>query len=245
MIDFNMDGVIQWNLAHKQEERLAKRSLQDNSAHFGYYFATMIGNCLRRGYWDKTKGNTLNMDALRRITLGNIIQGFGDECIMNSYDNIAEIERSFTIPIKTPNVLEDEYVYIIGRMDHLLTFTKKNNSRYYCPIEAKYLIDKLVKDLDEPKPHHLWQMAPYQLTMGKANGFLYYIDHHLKAKTFEIEFNHDIWEQAVARVISLHDWVKNETLPPAEAMYAKKEHYMKGDCYWCSYWRECQKEEKK
>lgn len=243
IFDFDMDDIIRWNLQRTQEERIAARASTDNLAHFGYYYASAIGNCLRKGYWDKLSGNTLDMDALRRITLGNIIQDFGDKCIMNSYDNIAEIERSFTIPIKTPNVLEDEYIYITGRMDHLLTFTQKNNRRYYCPIEAKYLIDKLVKDLEKPKEYHLWQMAPYQLAMGQANGFLYYIDHHLKAKTFEIPFDHDIWEQAIARTISLHDWIKNDELPQAEAMYA--DNYLKGNCWWCSYYKDCKKVEQK
>jgi len=239
-----MDNIISLELLKMENERINRRNDENQQGvHFGYYSISEISYCLRRHFWSLKQRKPAGLDGLRRMELGNIIQDWSDKLLIRHYkDQIVRIERTITIPIQTPNVKE-EWIFLTGRIDHLLSFKTPNNRRYFCPIEAKYLVDQLVSNLKEPKTGHLYQINSYLLGMSGESGFLYYIDHHLRSKTFNIDFSLDIWNETKDRLFTLHSYVKEDELPPAEAMYA--DDYLKGSCWFCPYYKNCKIEEEK
>jgi len=242
--DFEMDNMIKLKLITESQERAEQRAdEQQKGIHFGYYNISQPGECLRRQYWDYTQGNTPGLGGLRNMKLGEIVQNWTNQVLIDYYkDELVIIERTLTIPIQTPNIQTEEWIYLTGRIDHLVSFKAKNNRRYFCPIEAKYLVDKLINQLKEPKRKHLYQTNSYMLAMNGDTGFIYYVDHHLEAKTFKLSFDQELWKETKNRVISLHDYIKHQELPPAEAMFKDE---MKGDCWFCPFNNECRKLEEK
>jgi len=233
---FDMDTVIMDYLWDEYREKQLKYMDQEENAQYRYYNISMIGYCLRRHYWTKTGQNVPNEATLRFGEFGNIIQDWSDDVLKKIYgDDIVQIERSITIPIKLPKQ-NTEYIYAVGRIDHLLSVRNRNNMRFYYPIEAKYKINKLVSKINDVEKKHKWQIQTYCLSMGSKKCLIYYIDHHFKAKTFHMDYDENLVYEGFDRLITLHDYVENQVIPPAEAMYDPD---MKGDCWFCPFNKKC------
>jgi CRISPR/Cas system-associated exonuclease Cas4 (RecB family) len=237
-----MNEVMSDYLWKNYRDRQVRYSNQEINASFGYYSISMIGMCLRRHYWSKTETNAPSDETLRMGALGNIIQDWSDNILKETYgDDLVKIEQSVTMPIQLPKVTKLEYVYLNGRIDHLLTIRKPTNHRYFYPIEAKYKVNKLINMIKEPDKKHKWQLLTYCLIKGASNCIIYYIDHRFKAKTFHIPMDIDFVLEGFDRIKTVHSYIENDSLPPAEAMYVDE---FKGDCYFCPFSRRCQEIER-
>lgn len=247
MPNFDADYIL---MKHLVEEQKHKHHDRDINTNLGYYNISQVYKCLRMHYYSIYDPQSLCGDGLRRVSMGNIMQDYIDPIIVNHFKDetnqfktVTRIERSLAIPIKMPGE-NTGYIYATGRIDHLLAYKLEDNYRYYFPIECKYLIDKLVGDLLEPKPIHLFQINLYLLAMGGQSGAIYYVDHHLNIKTFYMDLDLDIIEEAFNRLVGLHYFVKASKLPPAEAMYNQNnKDYLKGQCYFCPYYKQCKQVE--
>ena len=237
---FCADTLITQQLRNIQLERQIKFSKNDQSLNQGFYSITGSKYCIRRSKMTRGIPMGLNDEALRRVTMGNIMQDYVDGLMIREYGrDLTKIERSITQLVD-----RKKKVYLTGRIDHLPTFRIKGNFRYYYPIEAKYKIDKLVKDMKEVPKDYLFQPNLYMANMGATEGSIYFVDHHLRAKTFHLELDNDIIDEAYDRTLTLHDYVVHDELPPAEAMYSD-EKWLKSQCWFCPVKNECNKIERK
>lgn len=195
-----------------------------------------------RKHWDSLfKWSEMSMDGLRNTALGNIIQDWMNYKLRKAYDNVVRLEKPVTIPLFE---LTKKPIFLTGRIDHTINLTDEENFRFCYPIEAKYLVNKLVDDMNEIPKDYLFQPQSYMASQGAPRGKIYFIDHHFKAKTFQLDLDFELIQEGFNRIISLHDWVEEKQMPPAEALYSN-EKWLRGQCYFCPIRRQCYEKEKK
>jgi len=247
---FNMEEIIDRYLKEKQLSRKARFDQQlPEETHFNsnYYYISAIGYCLRKHYYLKRIGSELDATGLRNVELGNIVQDYLDKLIMMHYavqynENVTKIERSITIPLIDWQNEND--IYLTGRIDHLLAFTDSKNFRYFFPIECKYLVNRSVDSIKAPFKNHLYQIQTYMLAMGSDGGAIYYVDHSLRTKTFNIALDRKLIKEGFDRIVTVHSYLEENVVPPAEARFSDDPEF-RGSCRFCAFYRQCKEQEEK
>ena len=221
----SISRIIVDYLKQKHDEEKKERKI-------GYYFPAHLPYCLRRQYWDYVDPVEPSIEDLKIFFLGDLIH----EAVENILEKKlkAKSERKILIPI---DVLQG--IFIAGRADSV--YEDEEGNVYVVEIKTinslTYRDKKTheIKELDKPKPHHVYQIMPY-LYAFNARGIIIYIERNtFKTKEFEVLKDPAIMREVMERAKRLHEYLLTRTLPPPEAKHDPANRWQ---CSYCPYkWR--------
>lgn len=198
----------------------------------GKYFPSEAGLCLRKIWYSYKFPAQIEPDLLKIFEMGNIVHDFIVQVLKS--DKISDIKL---LKSEFPFKVKVEDFEISGRVDNLIMV--QASGKIYL-VEVKSVKD--LKYIKEASPHNIVQLQLYMHFVGVHNGILLYIDKsNLKTKGFEIQYNEKEALRIIERFKTLHEHLKNNELPEAEARVHKELGWM---CKLCEYRDECQTQTK-
>jgi CRISPR-associated exonuclease Cas4 len=194
----------------------------------GRYYPSEIGYCMRKVWFSYKYPMETEKDLIRIFHLGNILHDF-IVSVLKSEKNpeveLLETELPFRMNI-------DDFI-ISGRIDDLV-LVKEDNRKFLVEVKSTRSVDAIT----EPVHTHLVQLQLYMHAMGIHDGIILYVEkNNLHSKTFEVKFDEEIAKQAVQRFKTLHEHLKLNKVPEAEAKNNEKIKWM---CKYCEYKDRCE-----
>jgi CRISPR-associated exonuclease Cas4 len=196
------------------------------------FYPSEIGFCIRRNWFIHKRPKDLELELLKIFESGNLIHNWFKNVLFNAYtkDIISEFRY------EEPLVFKEDFE-IRGKFDDMISL-KVNG-------EQKLIEVKTVRDIhyaDKVKKHHFMQINFYLSMLNLDKGYVIYIDRKdLKYKVFEVKTSKEVFNEMVKRARQLHEHLKNNKIPFAEAKFDKDREW---ECSYCVYRKECQECEK-
>lgn len=208
MIDFNK--LID---SHLERERHPKK--------IGRYYPSEIGSCIRKTWYSYKQPKPTDTSLVRIFEAGNMLHDFIDEVIRSEKNPEVKLLES-EMPIK----LEQEDFVISGRIDNLILIKLKDKKVLVEVKSCKFL----PKDF---KKEHEMQLQLYMSATDVHDGMILYIQKdNLQAIWFNIEYDKDKAEKILERFQFLHDSLKQDNIPEAEAKHDSDKDWMCDNCPW-------------
>lgn len=198
---------------------------EDKEREIGTYYASEIGSCYRQ-IWFKFKNPKPIDAATKRIfARGDIMHEFVRNVLARHPETrVIQSEQSVRIPDTETGLV------IAGRFDNFIEM-KQGESVL---IEVKST--KSLEYLTKPYPHHVMQIMPYLLIRKNLKGVILYIDNDLQIKTFEIQFDWEVFREVILRARFIHKCLTENIIPPAECKLSSEK---KWQCNYCNYSKTC------
>lgn len=216
MIDF--DRLI--------EQHLKRESYPKTT---GRYYPSEIGGCMRKIWFSYKQPVAPQADTVRIFHLGNMIHSFIAEVLMSDKTPEVELVQS-EVPVK----MTFGDITVSGRIDDLMR-VKADGKEYLLEVKST----KWLGRQNEPSPIHMMQLQLYMHAQDVPRGILLYMEKNtLKSKSFEVAYEPDMAHAAIERFKKLHAHVKDNSMPPAEAMAGDGTRWM---CDYCDYRGVCEK----
>lgn len=205
MIDFNK--LIENYLAREVKAR-----------KIGRYYASDVGNCLRRVWFSYKLPKQLSLKTLKIFKAGEMLHDFIVNVIRSEKNKDVELlQNEMPIQIDAGDFL------IIGRVDDVVLVKTK---------AKKMLIElKTAKSLPEAcKLEHQLQLQIYMAALGIKDGMVVYIQKdNLETVSFNVTYSEALFKHALERFKTLHHCLISNTCPEPEG---KKFHWMCNGCPW-------------
>jgi CRISPR-associated exonuclease Cas4 len=217
MIDFNelVDKHLHRELRPKQ---------------LGRYYPSEIGFCMRKTWYSYKFPQETTADLVKIFQAGNMIHNFVADVLKSEKTPEVELLQS-EVPFRE-NIKD---FVVSGRADDLL-IVKADNKKVLVEVKST----SMIKCVDGPSDLHELQLQIYMHFLGIQNGLILYIEKNtLQSKVFEVEYDKDKVEKTLKRFDILHEKLKNDTLPAAEAKKDKNKEWM---CKYCEYEERCGKQ---
>jgi len=209
------------------EKNRNRRPPRDDSV-----YASELGYCKRRTYYAHTDPREHPPETLMLFEVGDIIHKKFDELLKASTAElgIAEIIPEGYICLYLP---EDD-LRITGYFDNLLIF---NDGR-------RHLIEKKsasrIDNLDSPFNHHLLQTTVYQKATGADTAEIVYCNKNdMQVKSFDIDFNPEIFDEAIYRAKDVHYAMRNGAPPEPEGRLTPSRRW---ECKYCLWPDNCERD---
>lgn len=187
-----------------------------------------IGQCMRYLYYSYTLPREEKEEKLKVFAIGNKVHDIIKEAFVQYnkvYGDFKDMQFEYPIEISI-----DDFK-IKGRADILLTLF--DNSKVVIEIKSTSDISKILT----PDESHVWQTIFYIKATNASQGIIAYVEkNNMKIKQFDVYMNEDIYSQILARFLRLKEFLKTNTLPPAEYYFDKNKSWM---CKNCPYREEC------
>jgi CRISPR/Cas system-associated exonuclease Cas4 (RecB family) len=217
MIDF--DKLID---SHLQRELRPKT--------IGRYYPSEIGNCLRKVWFTYKKPRELDKEKIKVLQVGVMLHDFIAEVLKS--DKLREIRL---VEAEVPFRLNFPEFSVSGRVDDVLIVEKEQKKIL---VEVKSV--KMLSMAKEASLPHLMQIQLYMHALKIPDGLILYVEKpSLKTKEFEVRYDPEMVKQVLERFASLHDHLKGDRIPDAEAKKTKAMEWM---CRYCEYAEECGEE---
>ena len=220
-MELNFENIITDYLRKKSEED--RKELK-----FGKYSASSLGICVRKNFYSYLYPSEFELsgDKLRIFAAGNAMHEWIAKVLANnSFTELIDSEKELAILDVENDIL------ISGRLDDLIML-KNSASEERIIVEVKST--KSLAYLDAPQEQHLMQVQIYLKALSTYNikkAVLLYIEKNsLKTRSFDVYYDHALFRKAIDRARTLHGYLLNKTLPPAEAKLDKKQNYQCGYC---------------
>ena len=218
---FDFDKMIENHIAREHKPK-----------QIGRYYPSEVGNCLRKVWYSYKYPQEVDVDTLKIFEVGNMLHGFVVEVLRSEKNKNIEL-LSAELPIK----IESEDFVVSGRVDDLI-LVKESEKRVLVEVKST----RNVEFIEEPQSNHVSQLMFYMTATDVHDGIMLYIDkNNLHSKIFEIPFDEFKAAEIVDRFNFLHDHLKGNKLPFAEAKRISDMAWM---CKFCEYKNKCDKEEK-
>lgn len=219
MIDF--DKLVDNHIAREHRPK-----------QIGRYYPSEVGSCMRKLWYSYKYPQEVDSDLLKIFEAGNIIHGFVVEVLKSEKNKDVELLKS-----EMPFKIENEDFTVSGRVDDLVLVKASGKSVL---VEVKSTKD--LSFVKSPQTNHVMQLMFYMEATGVHNGIILYIDkNNLKSKVFEVEFDSHKAAEIFDRFEFLHEHLKEDEIPEAEAKAAKDMNWM---CKYCEYLDKCDNNEK-
>lgn len=217
MIDFN-----------KLIDKHLKREFRPKKV--GRYYPSEIANCLRKVWYSYREPKETPAETVRIFQAGNIMHDFVVDVLKS--EKTPEVELLWSeYPFKMDM---DDYL-VSGRVDNLILLRMSGK---VILVEVKST--RSLKYLEKPQPHHLMQLQLYMHATGVHNGVLLYIERNsLSTRVFDVDFKHEVADEAIKRFSSLHLHLKEDKIPDPEARMKESRNW---ECSYCDYRTECYQE---
>jgi len=198
----------------------------------GRYYPSEVGSCLRKLWYSYKYPQDIDSGLRRIFEVGDMLHGFVVEVLKSEKNKDVKLLKS-----ELPFLIEVEDFIISGRVDDLILVKSSGKNVL---VEVKSTKD--VSFVKKPQTNHVMQLMFYMEATGVHNGIILYIDkNNLESKIFEVEFDARKASDIFDRFSFLHEHLKNDGLPDAEA---KKVSDMNWMCKFCEYKEKCNKDEK-
>jgi CRISPR/Cas system-associated exonuclease Cas4 (RecB family) len=219
MIDF--DKLVDGHIAREHRPK-----------QIGRYYPSEVGSCLRKLWYSYKYPLEVDSDLLKIFEAGNIIHGFVVEVLKSEKNKDVELLKS-----EMPFKIEAEDFVVSGRVDDLVLVKASGKNVL---VEVKSTKD--ISFVKKPQTNHVMQLMFYMEATGVHNGIVLYIDKNdLKSKVFEVEFDSHRAAEIFDRFKFLHEHLKKDAVPEAEAKGVEGIKWM---CKYCEYKEKCNKNEK-
>jgi len=214
MIDFNalIDSHLHREIKPKQE---------------GRYYPSEIGNCIRKTWYTYKKPKETEADLVKIFQMGNMIHDFIADVIRSEKNPDIELLKS-EVPFQVP---VDEFI-ISGRVDDILLMKVSGRTVL---VEVKST--KMLSMIKEPNASHIMQLQVYLHYLRHQHGLIVYVEKNtLQTKSFPVEYDPKVAEEALKRFRRLHLAVKNNEIPEPEARLVPGRSW---ECNYCGWKEEC------
>lgn len=196
----------------------------------GKYYPSEVGTCLRKLWYSYKFPTQVKPDLLKIFEVGDIMHDFVVRVLKSEKNKDVEL-LEYEIPFK----IEYEDFLISGRVDDLILL-KISGKTVLVEVKSCGML-KMVK---KPSRHHIMQLQLYMHATGVHNGLLLYVEkNNLQTKTFIIEFDELVVQEALTRFKELHKGLITNHVLVAEA---KRNDDIKWMCKNCEYSEKCGKE---
>jgi CRISPR/Cas system-associated exonuclease Cas4 (RecB family) len=187
---------------------------------------------LRKLWYSYKYPQEIDSDLRKIFEAGNIIHGFVVEVLKSEKNKDVKLVKS-----EMPFKIDAKDFVVSGRVDDLV-FVKVLEKNVLVEVKST----KDVSSIKTPQTNHVMQLTFYMYATGVHDGVILYIDkNNLKSKVFEFKFDHKKGDEIFNRFIFLHDHLKKDELPEAEAKKVKDMSWM---CKFCEYREKCDNSEK-
>ena len=205
MIDFN-----------KLIENYLSRELKVKKV--GRYYASDVGNCLRRIWFSYKFPKQVDVKVLKIFKAGEILHDFIANVIKSEKNKDVEL-ISNEIPIQ----IDAKDFVIYGKVDDVI-LVKAGNKKILVEI-------KTATNLPERhKMEHELQLQIYMGALGIRDGMIVYIQkNNLETISFNISFSEILFRQAIERFRILHNSLISDVCPEPEG---KKLGWLCNGCPW-------------
>ena len=206
-------------------------NFEEDKPEIGVYRPSMVGKCIRANYLIYKFGVVPSEDKARIFAIGNIIHVFIQEKLKEKYGDLVKVE----VPVEKS--FEVYNIKVRGRVDVLF------NEKYIIELKTTNNLKKwnselrIHEEMKAPYDDHVLQLMLYLGMLKLKHGYIVYVEKNtLKTKTFRVDFNLDVYEKAITRIVELHNYLVNDKLPPAEAL---KNPNMRWQCRFCEFREKC------
>jgi len=204
-----VNGALDGYLRRKEEEY-----------EVGYYYPSVLPQCLRRQYWHYMERSPPTAEALRAFSVGTFIH----ELIAK-----ALIEHGVEVKVEEVLKLDLGFGQLRGKADLLILRTEGGDYA----VEVK----SCAKLPSDPYPEHVQQLNSYLGMLKLSKGFLLYVKKTaLQLRVFTVTFNEQLFNELIERSKKLHEYVSSRRLPPPEMLGSL-------ECERCEYMLKCAKTE--
>ena len=195
----------------------------------GRYYPSEIGGCLRKVWFSYKQPKEPEPDLLKIFEIGNMMHEFVVDVLQSEKNgdiDLVDAELPFEIKMKDFTVS--------GRIDNLIIIKAANKNVL---VEVKSVGD--LSKINCAKEQHQMQLQLYMFAMKVRDGLLLYVDKkNLRSKTFTVEYDEPQALHALERFSILHNYLKEDIIPEAEA---KLDNCKRWTCFYCEYKEECNK----
>ena len=210
-MEFDIDSILRDYFAKEDRER-----------HVGVYYPSELGFCIRRNWYLYKYPRPVDDATKKVVAVGKIFHEFIFKALESKKFNVHENEKSLSI------IDGENGLVISGRIDHLI---KVDNDSEPFIIEVK--TSKSVKSLKEAKREHKMQIMPYMIALQVKKAMIIYVEKdNLDTKSFEFEFDDELFKDMMQRARRLHNCLTTNVFPPAEAKEDMSVGWM---CLYCQY----------
>ncbi len=214
MIDFNR--LIESHLHREVKPKEA-----------GRYYPSDIGNCIRKIWYTYKKPKETEADLVKIFQMGNMIHDFIADVIRSEKNPHVELLKS-EVPFQVP---VDDFI-ISGRIDDIL-LVRTSGKTVLVEVKSTKMLD-MVKEANYA---HVVQLQVYLHYLKLQHGIIVYVEkNNLHTKSFTIEYDPKIAEEALQRFRRLHLAVISGEIPEPEARLSRDRMW---ECNYCAWKEEC------
>jgi len=191
----------------------------------GRYYPSEIGGCLRKTWFSYKIPKETDRDVVRIFEAGNNLHELITDILQSEKNPEIELLEC-EMPFK-----QDEGDFIIsGRIDNLI-LAKEHGKKILIEVKSTKFLP------NEAKEAHIQQLQLYMHNTNVHDGIILYIQKdNLQAKWFNLIYDKKQAEEIIKRFHGLHNCLKLDIIPPAEAKLVKSKKWM---CDYCEYSEEC------
>lgn len=195
----------------------------------GRYYPSEVGSCIRKVWYSYKYPKEISSEKRKIYEAGNIMHDFVAEVLRSEKNPEIKLLQS-EMPVKT----EFKDFTISGRVDDVI-LVETEGKKYLIEIKSS----SSLMYIKMPQAHNVVQLQYYMYATGIHNGIMLYIEKNtLKTKAFEVKYDEKIVDNIIKKLEKLHQSLKNNSIPEAEA---KKSQDMRWMCNYCEYQEECSK----
>lgn len=216
MVQLDFNKIIEQHLHREQKPK-----------EFGRYYPSEIGSCLRKVFYSYKYPMPADPQLVKIFEVGNIMHHFVAEVMRSDRQKDVKLLES-----EMPFKLDEKEFVVSGRIDDLLLVLAEGEKVL---VEVKSTA--ALQWTTAPQPWHVMQLQLYMHATGVHKGAVLYIEKGtLQCKTFMLDYDPAIAEEALARFRLLHDNLKNNRTPKPEARLRNHMNWM---CRKCEYRSRC------
>lgn len=197
----------------------------------GKYYPSEIGNCMRKLWYSYKYPQKIEADLLKVFEVGNIMHGFVVEVLKSEKNKEVQLLKSeFPFQMKIADFV------VSGRIDDLVEI-KESGKNVLVEVKSTKSIDAV----ERPQKSHETQLLFYMHALGVHDGIVLYIDkNNLQSKAFEVGYDEKKALEISKRFSELHNALKENKIPNAEARETVETAWM---CRYCEYNSKCDQNE--
>ncbi len=219
MVQLDFNKIIAQHLHREQKPK-----------EFGRYYPSEIGSCLRKVFYSYKHPMPTDPDLIKVFEVGNIMHDFVAKVMGSEKQKEVKLLES-ELPFK----IDEKDFTVSGRIDDLLLVVAEDQKVL---VEVKSTA--ALQWTNAPQPWHVMQLQLYMRAIGVHKGAVLYVEKGtLQTKTFMVDYNPAIAEEALQRFRMLHEALKQGASPKPEARLRSHMNWM---CKRCEYRQKCYEE---